>query len=360
GAIALQVRADDDELLELGAQLDDGATRRAVEAERAFLRAAGGGCRAPVGALATISPSEIRLLGGFATLDGTAAAVDEIGGPAAAVEAMAQELASRLSARRAAQTRGPRVLLTRPQDQSRRLAARLAEGGVRAIEVPAIDIEPAGEGSALDGELARLDSYAWAVVTSANGARAVGAAAARLGKDLSVVRWAAVGGTTAGELRRAGARTVWQPRVANAEAMGDGLPVMAADKVLLVRGSLANEALPQLLRRRGAEVHEVVAYETREAPSASRPLLDAALRDGQLDALLFASPSAVRGLLALAGEDQRRALLAVPAICIGPTTTAAAVAAGFSVLATSPDQDADALAELTAGALRRSPQGVSG
>jgi hydroxymethylbilane synthase len=355
GAIALQVRADDEQLLELGSRLDDRATRLAVEAERAFLRAAGGGCRAPIGALATISASEVRLLGGFATLDGAAAAIDEIRGPADAVEALAQELAARLSARRAEQAHGPRVLLTRPREQNRRLAARLAEHGVRAIEVPAIDIEPAGAGSPLDEELGRLGSYAWAVVTSRNGARAVRDAAARLGSELSVVRWAAIGAATAAELRRAGIRTAWQPAVANSASIGAELPLTTGERVLLVRGSLADEALPALLRTRGADVHEVVAYETREAPPDSRPLLAAALSDGGIDAVTLASPSAVRGLLALAGDERRAALLALPAICIGPTSASAARRAGFTVLATSAEQDADSLAELTIGALRGLP-----
>ena len=54
GALALQVRAEDEHVLELTRVLDHGPTRLAVEAERACLRRLEAGCQAPVGALAFI------------------------------------------------------------------------------------------------------------------------------------------------------------------------------------------------------------------------------------------------------------------------------------------------------------------
>jgi hydroxymethylbilane synthase len=50
GALAVEVRADDEETVAGVRALDDSATRAAVEAERAYLRRLGGGCRLPVGA----------------------------------------------------------------------------------------------------------------------------------------------------------------------------------------------------------------------------------------------------------------------------------------------------------------------
>jgi hydroxymethylbilane synthase len=58
GALAIQVRADD---VPLVASLDHGPTRIAVEAERALLRALGGGCLAPLGALAELADGQLRL-----------------------------------------------------------------------------------------------------------------------------------------------------------------------------------------------------------------------------------------------------------------------------------------------------------
>jgi hydroxymethylbilane synthase len=54
GALAIQARSDDSEVIEILRVLDDGTTRAAVTAERAFERRLGGGCHAAIGALATV------------------------------------------------------------------------------------------------------------------------------------------------------------------------------------------------------------------------------------------------------------------------------------------------------------------
>jgi len=63
GALAVEARADDAEVLELLATIDDLEVRRCVEAERAFLRRLGGGCRLPFGALAEIDGTAMRIRG---------------------------------------------------------------------------------------------------------------------------------------------------------------------------------------------------------------------------------------------------------------------------------------------------------
>ena len=58
GALAVECRADDDETRESLAGIDHRASRRAVEAERAWLAELGGGCDRPVGAYAVIETDE--------------------------------------------------------------------------------------------------------------------------------------------------------------------------------------------------------------------------------------------------------------------------------------------------------------
>jgi hydroxymethylbilane synthase len=67
GALAIQVRAND---VPRVASLDHRPTRIAVEMERALLRALGGGCLAPLGALAEIADGQIRLRAAYETRDG--------------------------------------------------------------------------------------------------------------------------------------------------------------------------------------------------------------------------------------------------------------------------------------------------
>ncbi|MEA2716427.1 MAG: hydroxymethylbilane synthase, partial [Actinomycetota bacterium] len=71
GALAVECRADDEATIALLAAIDHRATRRAVEAERAFLREVGGSCDLPVGAHAVLADDDtIRLEGMIATGDG--------------------------------------------------------------------------------------------------------------------------------------------------------------------------------------------------------------------------------------------------------------------------------------------------
>lgn len=61
GALAIQCRAQDRDLVLRLSVLDDAPTRRAVEAERAMLHALGGGCSVPVGGIAKIDGDGIEL-----------------------------------------------------------------------------------------------------------------------------------------------------------------------------------------------------------------------------------------------------------------------------------------------------------
>jgi len=98
GAIAVQVRAGDSAVLRRVAATDDRRTRVAVEAERVFLAASGGGCRAPIGALARIEGAEIELLGGRVEADGTGARFGRSQGPFGEAGRLARALAEELSA----------------------------------------------------------------------------------------------------------------------------------------------------------------------------------------------------------------------------------------------------------------------
>ena len=79
GALAVECRAGDSTTIEALAAIDDGAVRRVVEAERAFLAELGGGCTLPVGAHAVEvdgdgpdrrAPGTLELTGMVAGADG--------------------------------------------------------------------------------------------------------------------------------------------------------------------------------------------------------------------------------------------------------------------------------------------------
>ncbi len=71
GALAVQVRPGSRSLLDQVAAIDDPAVRQEVECERAILRAAGGGCRAPIGASAVLVDGRLAITAGVVEPDGT-------------------------------------------------------------------------------------------------------------------------------------------------------------------------------------------------------------------------------------------------------------------------------------------------
>lgn len=366
GAIAIQIRHDDARMLALAAAIDDVRTRAAVEAERAFLETSGGGCRAPIGALATIVGTELELRAGHASPDGSMTILGHRRGPIGARRSMAIELALELlpSARgnspaAASLNEAPkRILVTRATEQSEELMSALRGAGLEPVLVPAISVEFTPPPSDLDRAAGTLHWYRWVVVTSANGARAILKAVGRVRTDLGSPRWAAIGTATRGTLEHEGIGVDFAPSKATGLAMATELPLRVGDRVLVLRGDLAGPALAERLRSRGAEVDDVVAYTTIEAPVASRSLLRQALAGGSFDAVVFTSGSTIRGLRSLAEPDALDAM-AVPAVCIGPETAAEARHAGFEVIAVASSQDATALAAATANALTLQPQEIT-
>lgn len=99
GALAIEGRIDRPDLVAAVAGLDDAATAACVRAERAALAALGGGCREPIGVIATVHGDELTLVGFAATQDGAAHARGEITGAAGDAERLGDTLAARLRQR---------------------------------------------------------------------------------------------------------------------------------------------------------------------------------------------------------------------------------------------------------------------
>jgi len=371
GAIAIQIRRDDARMLALAAAIDDRRTRVAVEAERAFLTASGGGCQAPIGALGTVvGDDEMDLLGGYASPDGGWTAMARRRGPVVSGEDLGRDLATVLdsgSLVRAIMDRAEpegrharprRVLVTRAVDQAGELVSALRGVGLDPIEVPAIAIEYEPPRGDLDAAAGLLHTYRWVVLTSTNGARAILKAAERILTELGAPSWAAIGSATRRVLEHEGIEIQFQPSQSSGTAMAVELPVVVGDRILIVRGDLADAELALALRARGADVDDVIAYWTREAPESSRELLRSATVDGPIAAVALTSGSTVRGLVSL-GRAESIDVLSIPAVCIGPETADEARAAGFRILAISPAPDSPAFAATTARALALTPQEIA-
>jgi hydroxymethylbilane synthase len=99
GAIAIQIRSDDDRMREMLAPLDHAPTSLATRAERAFLAALEGGCQVPIGALAVQRGDTAILYGMLADISGKQILRGEreidLNDPEGAGEALAEEIRSR-------------------------------------------------------------------------------------------------------------------------------------------------------------------------------------------------------------------------------------------------------------------------
>jgi hydroxymethylbilane synthase len=96
GAIALEAREEDADVVALLAEVDDPAARSAVTAERALLHALEGGCSLPLGAYAEINGTDLCLRGQLTSLDGETNVYLERTGHAEHPEQLALEVANAL------------------------------------------------------------------------------------------------------------------------------------------------------------------------------------------------------------------------------------------------------------------------
>lgn len=103
GALAIEVRGGDRDILALVSPLHDPPTALAVRAERAFLGRLGGGCQVPVGALGEWQDGLLRLQGMVAHPDGSRLFRSEASGSPEDPEGLGRRLAEELLARGASE-----------------------------------------------------------------------------------------------------------------------------------------------------------------------------------------------------------------------------------------------------------------
>ena len=224
---------------------------------------------------------------------------------------------------------GRRILVTRAASQAGKLSDGLRALGAIPVEVPVLEIQPPASFDALDHALRQLDRYHWLILTSTNAVRAVADRAAALGVHLSAIHLpqvAAVGRATAEEAKKAGLPVALVPELYVAESLVAELHdsmsgSISGQRVLLARAAVARDVIPDALRAAGATVDVADAYRNA-MPAAAPEQLRAALKQG-IDAATFTSSSSVIHLAdAASAASLAFPFVQVPAISIGPITSA--------------------------------------
>lgn len=221
------------------------------------------------------------------------------------------------------------MLVTRSVGQSAEFRRRLEAEGASVVEMPALEITGPDDWTSLDRAIAQLTSFHWLVLTSANGVEFLLERLQHQGLDpaaLSPIKIAVVGRKTARVLASHGLTPEFVPPEFVADSLVDHFPNgsdLSGLRILFPRvQSGGREVLVKELTGKGADVVEVPAYQSR-CPQAIAPEAEAALREGRVDVVAFASSKTVRCFYELVqGKGLLNALDRVPLASIGPQTSA--------------------------------------
>ncbi|HEY7467660.1 MAG TPA: uroporphyrinogen-III synthase, partial [Dehalococcoidia bacterium] len=230
---------------------------------------------------------------------------------------------------------GKRVLVTRTRRQASALSELLRREGAAPVELPALELVPVATDAQMEAMTGRLAArgYDWCLFTSPNAVEFVLDYLERTQRDARLFagcRLAALGSATAAALSATGLRADLTASEFTSAGLLEAMPLdIGGARVLLPRAEGGNEELYGGLKVRGAQVDELVLYDSAvpEAPDAETLRL---VRHGGIDVVTFASSSSVRNLKALLGDDFSRLSDAVVA-CIGPVTAKTAREAGLTV-----------------------------
>jgi uroporphyrinogen-III synthase len=234
--------------------------------------------------------------------------------------------------------KGKRVLLTRAHEQAATLARALEKSGAEVIVLPCVEFCEAENLAPLDESLRQLGEFDWLVFTSQNTVKFFSRRLREIRCDPMNLseprpRVAAIGPATHDLAVRVG----WdaERKDAGIRSGAEFAAKMAGKakgkRILLPQSDLAAPLIAQRLREAGATVTSVVAYRTCVPKSLDGEQVDRIRREGA-DAIVFASPSALRnfaqvvGPAAFARMGEKSAFAA-----IGPTTARAIRDAGVPV-----------------------------
>ncbi len=232
---------------------------------------------------------------------------------------------------------GVRVLVGRARHQAGALSAELRKLGAEVIEIPFIEIRQPRSFRSLDAALKDLGRYDWLILTSVNGVEAMWERMRTLritGRSLKHLRTAAIGPATRKAIEQRGVNVDVVPKEYVAESVVRSLRRrIKGGRVLLVRAKVARDVIPRELRKAGAHVDVVEAYET-VVPESSRRRLQAIVNNPKQrpQVVTFTSSSTVRNFVELLNSGKtkttrrerspHRNLDGIRMASIGPVTSA--------------------------------------
>ena len=224
--------------------------------------------------------------------------------------------------------RGQRVVVTRARHQAEELAEPLREAGAEPILLPLIGIAPPDDKAPLVRAAEHADEYDWIIFTSANAIAAFFAEMPDTGEWFRP-RIATIGPATREVAEQYGFEVALMPENYVAESLAEAFRAhpLAGKRVLIPCAAASRDVVPNELRKRGANVDVVQAYQNvvpYEAPQQAKDIF----HDPLPDWIAFASSSAVEHLSMLVADY---VLKQIKIASIGPATSATVQAHGLMV-----------------------------
>lgn len=234
--------------------------------------------------------------------------------------------------------KGKLIVVTRSASGSAEWQKHFADLGAKTYAFPTIQTLPQAPDARTLRIMKRICDFDRVVVTSAEGVNAMTALIGR--PDIKIppsrVRALAVLGSGTEKIARtAGYRNIFRPSSADAMALGWELKFERGARLLFLRSTIASHALPNILAARGARVTDVPVYRTVPVRGPDERF-SKLLKDGAVDFLVFASPSAVRGFFVrVKDKTLQKEAREVPAVAIGPRVAGTLEKHGFKDVRTA-------------------------
>jgi uroporphyrinogen III methyltransferase/synthase len=229
---------------------------------------------------------------------------------------------------------GKGVVITRPEKQADDLAQLLINEGANPIHFATIKIVPPPDWRELDAAIKNLEDYDWLIFTSANGVAFFFErlfAKVKDIRDLKGIKICCIGPATAQQVQSKGIRVDLVPKKFISEGILESFSGtnLKGKKILLARAAEARDVLPDGLKKLGAKVDVVIAYETVSSGKKKNEL-EELFKENQVDVITFTSSSTVNNFVKIMGRNFSLPK-GVKIACIGPVTAASAKKAGFFV-----------------------------
>jgi len=217
--------------------------------------------------------------------------------------------------------KGKKVLVPRSREQAKSFSKLVKGYGGIPVEIPLLDFVPVKVSDEIRSILDRLDSFDWIIFTS-NVTVDTFLSFITDRQKAEMPKIAVIGKKTRDCLHHLGLSVDFTPKEYVAEGfVEEFLPfVKKGMNILIPKGNLARSYISSSLREKGANVEEVIIYQT-VFPDESKVLIKEALMEDRLDVLTFTSPSTMDHFMETVKEYNLYPKLSNCIIgCIGPVT----------------------------------------